>query len=338
MAPGGSHRWRVPPPAPAALIRWPAEFGRRFIVFVDTEEEFDWSAPFSREARSVGAIAALPTMHRRFAERGIGPCYLCDYPVVSDQAAVDVLRGLTADGRSSIGAQLHPWVNPPHDEEPSPLLSFAGNLPPALEAAKLDQLTAAITGAFGAPPRAFRAGRYGLGPATLGHLVARGYRLDTSMRAHHDYGAQGGPDYRAIEPGAFRVAGSEMIELPLTTIFTGLLRAHGPRLHRLVESVPRGPGLLARSGLLSRVPLTPEGVTIEEACEAVRVALGEGSRLLSFSFHSPSLVPGHTPYVRNHADRARFDRWWDVMLDLLDRLGVAPATVDEVIAAADRAR
>ncbi|WBH16381.1 polysaccharide deacetylase family protein [Sphingomonas radiodurans] len=338
MAPSGSHRWRVPPPSSADLIRWPADFGRRFIVFVDTEEEFDWSAPFSREERSVGAIAALPEMHQRFAERGIGPCYLCDYPVVSEQAAVDVLRELMADGRSSIGAQLHPWVNPPYDEQPSPLLSFAGNLPPALEAAKLDQLTSAITSAFGAAPRAFRAGRYGLGPSTLGHLAARGYRLDTSMRAHHDYGVQGGPDFRLIDPAAFRIAGSDLIELPLTTVFTGLMRARGPRLHRLVARVPHGAGLLARSGLLSRVPLTPEGVPIEEACEAVRVAIGEGSRLLSFSFHSPSLVPGHTPYVRNAADRARFDRWWDVMLDLLDRLGLAPATLGEVLDAADRAR
>lgn len=338
MAPGGSQHWRVPTPSPADLLAWPESFGRRFIVFVDTEEEFDWAAPFSRDARSVAAIAALPAMHARFAGRGVTPCYLCDYPVVTDERAAAVLRDILADGHASIGAQLHPWVNPPHDEQPSRLLSFAGNLPVTLEAAKLDALTDAITGAFGAAPRAFRAGRYGIGPATLRLLAERGYRLDTSMRAHHDYGADGGPDFRGIGSDAFRIGGGDMIEVPLTTVFTGALRAVGPRLHTAAAHAPRGRGLLARTGLLSRVPLTPEGVSLSEALEAVRIAVGEGSRLLNFAFHSPSLVPGCTPYVRDAADRMRFDRWWDAMLDLLDRLGVAPITLDALIAAAEGAR
>jgi hypothetical protein len=338
VAPGGSHHWRVPAPLPADLVDWPDGFGRRFIVFVDTEEEFGWAAPFSRDARSVTAIAALPAMHARLAERGVAPCYLCDYPVVTDDLAVEVLRGVLADGCSSVGAQLHPWVNPPYDEQPSRLLSFAGNLPPSLEAAKLDCLTDAITNAFGAAPRAFRSGRYGVGPVTLRLLAERGYRLDTSMRAHHDYSADGGPDFRGIGAHAFRTADRGMIELPLSTVFTGALRTFGPWLHTAAAHVPRGRGLLARSRLLSRVPLTPEGVPLREALEAVRIAIGEGSRLLSFSFHSPSLVPGCTPYVRDAAERMRFDRWWDAMLDLLDRLGVKPITLDGLIDAADAAR
>lgn len=334
MASGGSHGWRVPPPAPGDLIRWPADFGRRFIVFVDTEEEFDWAAPFSREARSVETIAALPAVHRRFAARGVHPCYLCDYPVVADPAAAAVLRALAEEG-GAIGAQLHPWVNPPHDEEPSAHHSFAGNLPPGLEAAKLDRLTDAITAAVGQAPRVFRAGRYGLGPDTAALLAARGYRLDTSMRARFDYAADGGPDFRAIGADAFRLGA--LVELPLTTIYTGAWRRHGPALHRRAASIPRGQGVLARAGLLSRVPLTPEGVPIAEACAAVRVAAAEGLPLLNFSFHSPSLVPGHTPYVRDPADLARFTGWWDTMLGLLERLGIRPITLDDLLDAADRA-
>ena len=233
----------MPPPAPQQRIVWPAAFGRRFVVFVDTEEEFDWAAPFSRAARSVSAIAALPEMHRRFVDRGVHPYYLCDYPVVADPRAAATLRGLVADGRSGIGAQLHPWVNPPHAEEPSAHLSFGGNLPPELEAQKLDRLTATIAEVFGRAPLAFRAGRYGLGPRTLGLLAERGYRLDTSVRSFHDYSAQGGPDYRAIGPDAFRVSQAPgLIELPLTTIFTGLLRRVGAPVHRAATRLPRGAG------------------------------------------------------------------------------------------------
>lgn len=339
MPPGGSQGWRVPPPAPAQIIRWPADFGRRFIVFVDTEEEFDWNAPFSREARSVTAIAALPEMHRRFVDRGVFPCYLCDYPVVTDPWAADTLRGLIADGRSAVGAQLHPWVNPPHQEQPSAHLSFAGNLPVALEARKLDVLTAAITDAFGSAPQAFRAGRYGLGPQTLSLLAARGYRLDTSVRSYHDYLRQGGPDFRAIGPDAFRTGPeNRLIEAPLTTVYTGRLRSAGARWHRIAGRVPRGHGLLSRAGLLSRVPLTPEGVSIEEATAAVRLAAQDDMRLLTFSFHSPSLVPGHTPYVRNAYDAVRFRAWWEVMLDQLDQLGFRPLTLAELMRAAEEAR
>lgn len=333
---GGAHGWRVPPAAAADRIVWPADFGQRFIVFVDTEEEFDWTLPFSRDARSVRAISALPMMHDRFAARGIAPCYLCDYPVVTDEGAVEVLRDLVADGRSTIGAQLHPWVNPPHVEEPSAHLSFAGNLAPNLEAAKLDKLTAAIGEAFGQAPLAFRAGRYGLGPRTLDLLAGAGYQVDTSMRSRHDYSQQGGPDYRGIAAEAFRTGpNGAIVEVPLTTLYTGALRRQGPLWHVMAGYVPHGRGLLARTGLLSRVPLTPEGVSVAEARVAIEAAVRDALPLLSFSFHSPSLVPGNTPYVRDDADLVRFHEWWEVVLDLLDRLDVRPISLGELIAASD---
>jgi len=70
--------------------------------------------------------------------------------------------------------------------------------------------------------------------------------------------------------------------------------------------------------------------------EAIAVAIGEGARLLNFSFHSPSLVPGNTPYVRDASDLARFWSWWDRVLAELDRRGVRSASLNEVIAAAAR--
>src|SRR3546814_15706968 len=72
-----------------------------------------------------------------------------------------------------------------------------------------------------------------------------------------------------------------------------------------------------------------------DALEAIRIAVGEGVRVLNFAFHSPSLVPGHTPYVCDAADLAAFHAWWDRVLDLLDRLGVAAHGADALIAAAE---
>jgi hypothetical protein len=314
----------------AERIDWPEAFGRRFLVTVDVEEEFDWTAPLDRRHRSTKAMRAFAPAHRRFAEAGVGLQCMVDYPVAVDPAAVAILSDCVSDGRSEIGAQLHSWVTPPYQEVVDPFTSHAGNLPIALETAKLDTLTDAIAASFGARPRIFRSGRYGLGPSSLSLLAARGYRIDSSMRALHDYGATGGMDFSDIDAHGFRRDG--MVELPLTSVYTGLLRQGGAALYRRAGSWPRGHGVLARAGLLNRIPLTPEGVGIRDALAAIDRALADGVRLLTFSFHSPTLEPGHTPYVRDARERAMFDRWWDMVFDRLAKHGVTATTIDEILA------
>ena len=323
----------VPPPSADERIVWPGPFGTRFTIFCDVEEEFDWRGPFRRDAWSTRAMAAFPAAHQRFVAAGCGLACMVDHPIATDPAAVAALACAAEGGRSTIGAQLHPWVTPPFDEPLGPVNSYAGNLPPALEAAKIDRLTAAIAAAFGRAPIAFRAGRYGIGPATLPLLAARGYRLDSSVRARYDYRGDGGPDFRRVGNAAFRRNG--MVELPFTTVHAGLLRGAGQRLYRAAARLPRGAGLLARARLVSRVSLTPEDMPLADALAAIEVAVGEGERLLAFSFHSPSLAPGHTPYVRDAADLLAFWRWWDAVLGPLARLGVAHASLAEILAAAD---
>ncbi len=320
--------YRVPAPDPRERIAWPDDFGTRFAVFVDTEEEFDWGAPLDPAASAVSHMAAVPEAHRWFAAAGVPLTYLIDHPIVRSPMAVDVLRRAIEDGRSAIGAQLHPWVNPPFEEEVSGFNSFVGNLPLDLQRAKLAELTRAITAAFGTAPIIHRAGRYGIGPDTPALLAELGYRIDSSMRPAYDYSAEGGPDFMAVPSHAFRLG--SILELPLTTIFTGLARRGGAGLYRRLARVPRGVGAAARLGLLSRVALTPEDMPLADAQEAVRVAVGEGARLLNFAFHSPSLVPGHTPYVSSAADLEDFFRWWDAIFTLLDRLGVRPASLGEI--------
>lgn len=332
--PAAAGGFRPAMPDARAFVTWPDAFGQRFTIMVDTEEEFDWSAPFSRDARSVTATAAIPEAAARFAGHGAALTYLVDHPIATDPAAIDRLRSVLADGRSAVGAQLHPWVNPPFDEAVDARNSFAGNLPRALEAAKLDALTGAIADAFGRRPIVYRAGRYGIGPDTASLLAERGYRFDSSIRARYDYRAGGGPDFRAVGNDAFRIGG--LVELPLTTVFTGAARRAGAMLHPVASRVPHAAGALARARLLSRVALTPEDMPLAEALEAIRIAIGEGLALLNFAYHSPSLVPGHTPYVRDESDLRSFWTWWDAVLALLDRHGIRYATLDEIDAAVGR--
>jgi hypothetical protein len=326
-------------PSPSLHVDFPAEFGRRVIVTVDTEEEFDWTQPKRRDATSVQAIRALPTAHAHLRSFGVQPAYLVDYPVATTPASVEVINGFLAAGEASVGAQLHPWVNPPFDEAIDVRNSFPGNLPRRTERAKLGELTEAIRNGFGVQPIVYRAGRYGVGPNTEALLDEFGYRVDASVRPLFAYTDEGGPNFEDAHPAPYWTGPERRIlEVPLTTAFLGGLRGLGEPLFRLGARVPTLRALLNRSRLLNRVALTPEGIPLEEALMALRLLLADGTRLISISFHSPSVEPGHTPYVRDAADLRRFYAWFDGVFGFLAREGVEPASLEEVLAAAQGAR
>ncbi len=322
------------PPRPRCYIDLPESFGCRFAIFVDTEEEFDWTRPPTRDQHGTRAAESLPKTHERMAAAGVRPVYLIDYPIASDRRCVATLRDYLERGECTVGTQLHPWVNPPFEEELTRANSFAGNLPPALEGAKLLRLTETIENGFGRRPTVYRAGRYGVGPNTARLLVEAGYEADVSVRPLHDYSDEGGPDFSAVEPRPYWLGDRALLEVPLTATYVGALRRIGRGLYRAAGGVPRARGLLARTRLLSRVALTPEGIPLRAAIAAADRLLDDGLRLFSISFHSPSVEPGHTPYVRDEADLARFHGWWDGMFDFFARRGVAPAGFDEILAAA----
>ena len=306
------------------------------LIVVDTEEEFDWSKPFSRAETATRSIPAQARAHAIYDRLGIVPTYVVDYPVATDAGAVRFLGALKAAGRAQIGAHLHPWVTPPYAEEVNARHSYQCNLPPALERAKIVALTEAIAGAFGERPTIFKAGRHGFGPNTQRVLAELGYRVDCSKLPHTDLGADGGPDFRGTpgEPHWLDEA-SGLLEVPLTIGFFGAAPSVGPRLGRLFDSPGANrlhlPGLLARTGLIARSRLTPEGVPADEQCRLIEALARRGQRLFTLVYHSPSLEPGHTPYVRSEADLAAFLAALEQVLGFFrDRLGGRFTTLDRV--------
>jgi hypothetical protein len=182
---------------------------------VDTEEEFDWGAPFDRASRNVTIGDAMRRGQAYFRAAGVRPLYVTDYPVIDDPRVGAMLGEWQAAGDADVGAHCHPWVNPPHEEEVSTFHSFAGNLPEALEREKITRLRDRIAQVTGRAPVSFRAGRYGVGPHTGRILADLGFRLDTSVRARFDYSAQGGPDFSGLPVKPWRAGpGRALIELP----------------------------------------------------------------------------------------------------------------------------
>lgn len=326
------------PPA-STLVRLGDGERPRFWVTVDTEEDFDWDAPFARTGFGLESVSALAECQSYFDDAGVRPIYLVDWPIVADDRAIDILGAARLDGRCEIGAQLHPWVTPPHDEQVNARNSYTGNLAADLQRAKMTMLRDAIHDRFGAAPTVYRAGRYGLGPESATMLAELGFRCDTSVRSGFDYRAGHGPDYRAapLHPWWVNTPAGAVLEVPVTTVFGGLLGRVGPAVyHRIARSGSRAGAALARLGLVERIALTPEGIPVDRALKAIDIAIAARLPVLNFSFHSPSLQPGNTPYVRTAADLDQFYRWWDEVLNHLARRGVEPATAAEMIALAER--
>jgi hypothetical protein len=314
-------------------VRFNPAAGQRFILTVDTEEEFDWKKPIEREAHTVHTVARLAKFQEFCEAQGVVPVYLVDYPIASSPTAREILRSAVAAGTAEVGIQLHPWVNPPHDEQMTEHNTFAGNLPRELEREKFRRLKDAIERGFGTTPRIYRAGRYGVGPHSAEILAEGGIAIDSSVRSQFDYSSEGGPDFRGFPLRPYWLDRSaRLMELPLTTIYWGPLRQLGPWLYPQMWRAPRLRGLLARIGMLERIPLTPEGVTEEEAIRGIDIALDEGLPVLVFSFHSPSLAPGYTPYVRSEDDLDALYDWWRTVFAYLARRGVANSGAGELIA------
>ena len=327
----------IHPPDPEARARFAPGFGQRVLLTVDTEEEFDWHGPFSTTDHGVDHVRYLGKFQQFCEGLGVSPVYLCDWPIIQSDQAIEVLGDAVKRGAAEIGVQLHPWVNPPFDEEISPRHSFAGNLPPELERTKFMLLRDRIEERLGIAPLIYRAGRYGLGPNTCDLLRSAGIAIDTSVRANFDYSAGEGPDYSAHPLEPYWVGdGCNLLELPVTTVFWGMLRRQGRALQPLTSRFPLLAGALAKTGLLERIALTPEGVTLEEARRGVDIALDDGLPVLVLSFHSPSLAPGHTPYVRDEADLDRLYDWFRGIYAYCDRLGARPTTVAQIMGAVQR--
>jgi hypothetical protein len=278
-------------------------------VVIDTEEEFDWNAPYRRENIGVTAMRHIDRVQSLFDRFGVRPAYVIDYPVASQANGYLPLRAIAQEQRCDIGAHLHPWVNPPYDEELSLANSFTMNLPPALQRAKLQRLRETITENFGTPPTVFKAGRYGVGRDTVTILEELGFTVDVSVCPRYDFSEQNGPDFSTYDSRPFLLTHT-LLEVPCTVDYTGWAGPLRQRLHQVASRPALAPlravGILARSGASNRIMLSPEGNSFEEMRALTDALYQRGCRTFTMSFHSPSVEPGHTPYVRSQADLSAF--------------------------------
>lgn len=313
-----------------------AHFPPLLQVVIDTEEAFDWQKFPSREQVSVTHLHFLESVQAIFQQFGIVPCYVMDYPVATDLANNVMLRELHRNGQCEIGAQLHPWVNPPFSEQLSFANMYPGNLDYEVEKAKLLQLTQTITKHFGEQPKIYKAGRYGFGSNTQAILEELGYLIDLSVCPPFDHSKDGGPDYHAFTTKPFTF-GSRLLEIPLTGAYVSI---HPPLAHhafRFAQKFERCrlPGIFARTGIVDRLMLSPEGYTFTEHVKLTKFLLKQGVRTFTWSFHSSSIEPGNTSYVRTNKDLVifldSFKRYFDFFFNKLKGQATSPHQIRMLI-------
>ena len=323
----------------------PAETGLRqpvLLVVIDAEEEFDWTV-VPPPTSDIKAMRHQVKAQRIFERFGCVPTYAVDYPVAAQRDGYEPLLEFLQSGLCSIGTQLHPWLNPPIEEELVESNSFPGNLPRELEARKLRVLTDVIQQNFGVRPTLYRSGRYGLGAHTPELLASMGYHIDCSVRPHYGSRGDGAPNYLGAYSRPFWLdAGKTVLELPVTVGVTGRLARFpgllGPTDHPLLRPFRLG-GVMARTRLLDRIQLTPEGTRLSEAKTLTRAMLADGHRLFVVGYHSPSLQPGNTPYVHNEADLQTLLAWLEGYFEFfLDEIGGRLSTPEAVYDGAVRIR
>jgi hypothetical protein len=292
----------------------------RIIISIDTEEDFDWSAPFSPQSKAVHSMSRQHLGQQVLERYGVKPIYLCDFPIADQEAAYRWLRELNEAGRCEIGAQLHPWVNPPQIEEVNERNSFLCNLPLDLQRAKLRALTERLTETLGVRPTVYKAGRHGADASLPDLLKPLGYKVDMSFNPIRDYRPQGGPDHTCYPHTPFWLdQDRQLLSIPLTANVMGALRGDWLRFSDLVWSRTaerfKMASIFRRLNLMNRVALTPEGIPLREAKQLTHFLIEGGHRIFSLCYHSTSLTPGSTPYVRNEKELRRFLGWLDSYLE-----------------------
>jgi hypothetical protein len=278
--------------------------------------------PLKFDGVHVGIAGRLHPLFRRF---GAKPTYLLSPELLRDATCAERLASL--DG-CELGTHLHGELAEPHAFEPEVTAALQRDYPPEVERAKLSWLTEAFRSAFGRSARSFRAGRFAIGPATLGILADLGYAVDSSVTPHVDWSnlspglsfldAPAQP-YHPDPSAPSRRGSSPILEVPVTI----------------------------RPGLFSRIPLagrfvparwlrptktgTREMIGIaREAIAAARVVSPGSTVVLNAMFHNVEVVAGASPYAATEADATRIVERLSGLLDFARREEIATVTLADV--------
>jgi hypothetical protein len=281
----------------------------RLFITIDVEEDA-WGV-YEEKIPTVNNVTRIPILQSLFNRFGAIPTYLVNYPVVKDEPSRNILLEIFNKGQSEIGAHCHPWNTPPFDEEINITNSMLFNLSNELIYEKVKTLHDEIINRFDLLPISFRAGRSGFGPNVARCISQLGYRIDSSVLPFCDLRDTKGPDFSdaPTSPYWFRAdersgknGGGMILEVPPSTGFFQKNFQAAARFRRWISSAPiqfHLLGVLDRLHLINFHSLEPELNSGPDMIRLAQTLIATGHSFLNMCFHSTSLLPGHSPFVRN---------------------------------------
>ena len=148
---------------------------------------------------------------------------------------------------------------------------------------------------------------------------------DFSSRPHHpfEYRTDGDP------------TGKSLLEVPASVDFLQSPRGLSSAVFHGLRRLPGGhfvTGALSKLGVLNHVAISPELHLVPPMIRLTHSMLSRGTRVINLFFHSPTLLPGCSPFVRTEADAEAFLARIDQFLEFVQTVGLKPVTLSELTA------
>jgi hypothetical protein len=309
-------------------------------VSIDTEED-NWGS-FAVDGAMTRNIAHLAELQDLFDKWGARPTYLVNRPPLMNGESVEALGRLAGRDDVEIGAHCHPWNTPPFTGE-GESRSMMNGLTVEENRGKIRDVAERLRRELGVEPRTFRAGRWGFGPSVARALIDEGFAVDCSVSPFMDWTSLGGADFTHAPRFPYRFAADRpflpdstgaLLEIPTTVGFLQRGQSTAGRIRRTVAKSPLEKGgvlgLLDILGLVNLRWLSPEASSADTMVRLTDAMVSSGAFYLQMTFHSCTLLPGATPFVRSRDDRARFLESIDLILGHCKGLGCSFRTLGEV--------
>ncbi len=322
-------RWGGPTPLTDKPLAQCCSAGRPipYVITVDTEEEWDWTAPWPvHDGYTVTNAQSLPRFQALCERYGAKVTYFVNHAVLADRRAREVILDLAGNPNVEIGMHIHPWNTPPLSDEPVTTYStFLHNLPEELARSKLENTYLQFREA-GLVATSFRGGRYSCGDVGQRFLAERRFVVDASVCPFSTWPDEGAPDYRRrdLQPRRVfcaNVPSYPLWEIPLTLAFTRRPWQFWRWWYHLVERSLlryfRIIGFFERVGVVRRVWLNFECESYANMLLLLKRLARWGVSHVCFTVHSSSLAVGPNPYARTQESVERIYRTVEAVLQYL---------------------
>lgn len=297
-------------------------------VSIDTEcdKGKGWRSrkPMSFDGVHDGVRKRLQPLFESFKAK---PTYLLSPEVLRDEACVEDFRAI-AHG-CELGTHLHGEYAEPNAFEPDVTKDFQRDYSEDVERKKLTYLTDLFVRAFSEQPLSFRAGRFGIGSASISILESLGYAVESSVTPHMDWSSSGAPGlsfegapsqpYRPDPRRPWETGSASILEVPVTI------------RRRLVNALPFV-GRLVDPSWLRPTRGTAQGLVrvAEDEVASARRAAPEKPVVLNAMFHNVEIVPGLSPYADTESEARAILARLRALLSWAEREGIAVVGLGDV--------